>query len=194
MNRPPSAKERLKQFLRAHVGEVVTGAELQEVARPRSEWARRVRELRDEDGWQIRTNTDDANLRPGEYLLTEDPPPTGAYEFARSISSRLRAQVLERNGYTCQMCGAGAGDEDDQNPGRLVRLHVGHIVDRSHGGAEDMSNLRALCSTCNQGARNLVQEPPSWVWLLGQLRRASIGDQQRALDWLRTKFDDSSQQ
>lgn len=51
MNRPPSAKERLKQFLRAHVGEVVTGAELQEVARPRSEWARRVRELRDEEGW-----------------------------------------------------------------------------------------------------------------------------------------------
>ena len=189
MNRPRAAKERLRQYFRERVGQVISHEELREVARPASEWARRIRELRDEEGWQIRTKTDDANLRPGEYLLAEPPPPPGTYKFARPISSRLRAQVLERNGYTCQMCGAGAGDEDQHRPGRRVLLHVGHIIDRSHGGSDEMSNLRALCSTCNQGARNLVQEPPSWAWLLGQLRRASVGDQKQALEWLKNKFD-----
>lgn len=86
------------------------------------------------------------------------------------------------------MCGAGAGDPDDQNPDRAVRLHVGHIVDRSHGGKDELSNLRALCSTCNQGAKNIVQEPPSWTWLLGQIRRAPVADQRAALRWLKQKF------
>lgn len=191
MPRSESSKERLRRFFRAHVGEVVTGTQLQEAAGPVTEWARRVRELRDEEGWAIRTNTDDATLKPGEYLLVESPPEEGRYRFSRPVSSRLRAQVLERNGYTCQMCGAGAGERDIERQGRPVRIHVGHIVDRIHGGKDELSNLRALCSTCNQGARNLVQEPPSWTWLMSQLRRASLKDQQRALQWLRDKFGDA---
>ena len=102
------------------------------------------------------------------------------------MSNLTRARVLERNGYTCQMCGAGAGDKDDT--GRAVRLHIGHIVDRSHGGTDALSNLRALCSRCNQGAKNIAQEPPTWTWLLAQIRRATIEDQQKALEWLRGKF------
>ena len=35
-----------------------------------------------------------------------------------------------------------------------------HIVDRDHGGRDELSNLRALCSTCNQGAKNHAREPP----------------------------------
>ncbi len=120
--------------------------------------------------------------------MLEAPPPTSAevYRFEKPISARLRAQVLERNGYTCQMCGIGAGDEMDD--GRRARLHVGHIVDRDHGGRDELSNLRALCSVCNQGAKNHTQEPPSWTWLLGQLRRATQDDQRAALDWLKHKF------
>lgn len=187
-----SSKERIKRFLRNHIGEVVTNHQLQDAVGPEvTEWARRVRELRSEEGWPIKTHHDDANLKPGEYLLTDDPPDSSGYKFAKHISGRLRAEVLERNGYTCQMCGAGAGDDDDQVPGRKVRLHVGHIKDRSHGGRDELTNLRALCSTCNQGAKNLVQEPPSWIWLLGQLRRASRDDQMRALEWLQGKFRES---
>ena len=188
-----SAKERIRQFLCSHVGEVVTAKQLQKVVGPEvTEWARRVRELRNDEGWPISTHNDDNTLKPGEYRLIELPPslsaPQNEYRFSKSVSARLRAEVLERNGYTCQMCGAGAGDPDDQNPGRKVRLHVGHIIDRSHGGKDTLSNLRALCSTCNQGAKNIVAEPPSWAWLLGQLRRARIDDQRKALEWLEKKF------
>ncbi len=189
MTRRISSKERIRRFLRSRVGEVVTKNQLQDVVGPDvTEWARRVRELREEEGWQIRTHNDDSSLKPGEYRLAAPPPDPGEYRFKRPVSKRVRAEVLERNGYTCRMCGAGAGDEDPENPGRKVRLHIGHIVDRSHGGTDDPSNLRALCSTCNQGARNLVQEPPSWTWLLSQIRRANEADQQKALEWLGRKF------
>ena len=87
------------------------------------------------------------------------------------------------------MCGAGAGEPDSRNPSRKIKLHIGHIIDKSHGGTDNLLNLRALCSVCNQGAKNLVQEPPRWTWLLSQLRRASLSDQRKALEWLTRKFE-----
>ena len=188
MPRKPGSKERIRQFLLAHVGEVVTSLQLQAAVGPEvTEWARRLRELRSE-GWPIRSHHDDSSLRPGEYRMMAPPEEASLYEFDRPISARVRAQALERNGYTCQMCGAGAGDPDDRNPGRKIRLHVGHIQDRSHGGSDTLSNLRAMCNICNEGARNLVQEPPSWSWLLSQVRRSPEDTQRRVLDWLQRKF------
>ena len=183
-----SAKERIRQFLRERVGQVVTSHDLQAAAgQGVTEWARRVREIRTEEGWLIRSHHDDRSLRPGEYRL--DSLPDESYVFERPLSTRLRAQVLERNGYTCQMCGAGAGDVDTQNPTRRIRLHVGHIQDRSHGGSDTLSNLRALCNNCNEGAQNIAQEPPSWSWLYSQVRRAREDDQRQILEFLKQKFE-----
>lgn len=184
------ARKRIKVFLRQHVGKIVTSKQLQQVAGANvTEWARRVREIRDDDGWEISTHNDDSSLKPGEYRLDANPPERSRdYNFNAAISRRLRAQVLERNGYTCMMCGAAAGDWDERNPNRRVRLHIGHIKDRSHGGTDTLDNLRALCSTCNEGAQNLVQEPPSWTFLMAQVRRASIDDQKKVLNWLLKKF------
>ncbi|MDE2664206.1 MAG: HNH endonuclease signature motif containing protein [Gemmatimonadota bacterium] len=184
-----SSRAALAAYLRDHVGEVVESADLQAAANHALQYSRRLRELRQE-GWKISSHLDRADLKPGQYVLEELPPDEPPYRFAHSIPSSLRAQVLERNGYTCQMCGAGASDLDERAGGRPTKLQVGHITDLSHGGQNTLSNLRALCSTCNQGAKNLVQEPPSWVWLLSQLRRATRDDQRQALDWLRNKFDE----
>ena len=185
------SKERIRRFLRLRVGEVVTGAQIQEAAGPDvTEWARRLRELRNEEGWKISSNNDRADLRPGQYVLEAPPPSRTEYAFARPISAKLRAQVLERNGYTCQMCGIGAGDQMED--GRAARMHVGHIVDRIHGGRDALDNLRALCSDCNQGAKNIAQEPPSWAWLKSQIRRASESDQREVLKWLTAKFNRQS--
>ena len=180
------SKERIRQLLQSRVGETVTNKQIQEAVGPEvTEWARRLRELR-EEGWKISSHNDRADLKPGEYVLEEPPPDKSAYRFAKPISKRLRAQVLERNGYTCQMCGVGAGELMED--GRAARLHVGHIKDRSHGGTETLDNLRALCSMCNQGAKNIAQEPPSWTWLIGQVRRASEAEQKEVLKWLQNKF------
>jgi 5-methylcytosine-specific restriction endonuclease McrA len=68
-----SAQQRLLAYLRLRLGEVVEKDELSGVAGIH-EWARRVRELRVEHGWPIRTNSIDETLRPGQYILDADEP------------------------------------------------------------------------------------------------------------------------
>jgi 5-methylcytosine-specific restriction endonuclease McrA len=86
------------------------------------------------------------------------------------------------------MCGLTPG-EIDPSTNRKVRLHIGHIVDKNLGGKDELSNLRALCSTCNQGAKNITSEKASSIWLLSQIRRAGIEEQKSVFDWLRKKFE-----
>lgn len=186
--REPSSKERIRQFLLANIGNVVTSVQIKDAVGPNvSEWARRVRELRDEEGWPIITHHDDASMKPGQYILTGKPPEKKDVAFARGMSTKLRAEVLDRNGFTCQMCGLTPGDIDPAT-GRKVRLHIGHIKDKSLGGKDELSNLRTLCSTCNQGAKNITGEKPTGIWLLSQVRRAGQDEQQAVLEWLRKKF------
>jgi 5-methylcytosine-specific restriction endonuclease McrA len=177
-----------RALLRAHflanIGKVMDSDELREVAGI-SEWARRVRELRNEEGYLILTHNDRNDLKPGEYLL-ESPKPQPAFE--RSISKELRAFVLDRNGFTCQMCGAVAGEPHPYDDTRKTRLHLGHIVDKSQGGKDEASNLRALCSVCNEGASNLTLDRPSISKLLIQVRRAKREDQLEVLRWLKEKY------
>lgn len=186
--RKVGSKERIRQFLLAHIGEVVTSIQLRDAAGTDvSEWARRVRELRDQEGWPIVTHNDTTDLKPGQYILREKPPEKGSLTFSTTISAKLRAEVLDRNGFTCQMCGLTPGDIDPST-GRKVRLHIGHIKDKSLGGLEELSNLRALCSTCNQGAKNITAEKPRAIWLLSQVRRAGMDEQRAVLKFLQKRF------
>jgi len=190
--RKPGAKARIRQFFLANLGSVVTSIQLRDVAGTDvSEWARRVRELREQDGWPILTHNDSMELSPGQYLLKDKPPEKSSLAFVRGISTKLRAEVLDRNGFTCQMCGLTPGDVDPAT-GRKVRLHLGHIKDKSLGGKDELSNLRALCSTCNQGAKNITSEKPTAIWLLSQIRRAGQDEQRAVFAWLSKKFSKST--
>jgi 5-methylcytosine-specific restriction endonuclease McrA len=184
------SKERIRRFLLQNVGKKVTSLQIRDAAGAGiSEWARRLRELRDEEGWPIRSKNDDAKLKPNEYRLEGPPPAKHDVSFARSISKKLSAEVRARNGFTCQHCGLGP-DQIDPATGRKTRLHIGHIVDKSLGGKDELSNLRTLCSTCNEGAKNLTAERPSLIWLKGRIRSATQDDQKAVLKWLKTKFDE----
>ena len=181
------SKARIRQFLLAHIGEIITSIQIRDAAGTDvSEWARRVRELREQEGWVILTHNDSTDLKPGQYLLKESPPEK-PLRFDRSISAKLRAEVFDRNGFTCQSCGLSPGDTDPYS-GRKVRLHVGHIKDKNLGGKDELSNLRSLCSTCNQWAKNITGEKPTAIWLLSQVRRAGQDEQRAVYDWLLRKF------
>ena len=52
-----SVRDKILKFLKANVGRGVTNEELRYVAGDKTEWARRVRELRTEFGWPIATKT-----------------------------------------------------------------------------------------------------------------------------------------
>ena len=86
------------------------------------------------------------------------------------------------------MCGAVAGEPHPYDPTRKTRLHLGHIIDKSQGGTDDPSNLRALCSVCNEGASNLTLDRPTSQKLLIQVRRARGIDQEEVLKWLLNKY------
>ncbi len=55
---------------------------------------------------------------------------------------RLQQQVLERDGWRCQMCGS------TQN------LEVHHIQFRSHSGCDVEQNLITLCAMCHSANHN----------------------------------------
>lgn len=69
---------------------------------------------------------------------------------------KVRAAVLDRDGWVCRRCGAPAHD-------------AGHLVPAAHGGPYTPDNLQAECARCNRGdghaiAATLVPTPAGWAW------------------------------
>lgn len=62
---------------------------------------------------------------------------------------KLRYKVLERDNFTCQLCGQKAPN---------AKLEVDHIKPRSEGGSDDMANLRTTCFACNHGRGSFTVE------------------------------------
>lgn len=183
------ARDLLRDFFLSNLGNVLGSEELRVASGGISEWARRVRELRNEEGYQILTHNDRSDLKPGQYLLlTAKPEPA----FERGISKETRAIVLDRNGFTCQVCGAGAGEPHPFDTSRKTRLHIGHIIDKSMGGADDPQNLRAVCSICNEGASNITPDRPSALKLKAQVRKARGDDQLEVMRFLIEKYPDQA--
>ena len=64
------------------------------------------------------------------------------------MTDSLRYDILKRDNFRCQICGATANDG--------LRLHVDHIIPVSKGGKTIESNLRTLCERCNLGKSNKI--------------------------------------
>jgi hypothetical protein len=60
----------------------------------------------------------------------------------KNISTKLRTEILERDGFIYHRCGRKAPD---------VVLHIDHIVPIARGGETKANNLQILCSDCNIG-------------------------------------------
>lgn len=178
-------RDRLRAHFLANIGRVMNSSELREVAGGTTDLAQRVQELRTEEGYQILKHNNDSKLKRGEYLL---PIATPLPAFVNEISKEIQAIVLDHNDFTCQMCGTPAGEVDPYNSSRMTRLHFDYIIDKSHGGLDEVDNLRAVCSICKDGVPNLKIDRPSAITLLTQIRRATGTDQLEVLKWLARRF------
>jgi hypothetical protein len=61
------------------------------------------------------------------------------------ISGTLRYEILKRARFRCELCGISAYEK---------ALEVDHIIPRNHGGSDNLSNLQALCYSCNAMKRD----------------------------------------
>lgn len=72
----------------------------------------------------------------------------------RPISPKVRLAVLERDGFSCCLCGRSARMHG-------VALEVDHIIPVARGGSNDFSNLQTLCEDCNAGKRDALVAIPT---------------------------------
>ena len=71
----------------------------------------------------------------------------------RYITPKLKAYILKRDNYTCQICGISRELFDSFIPhlGDYLLLEVDHIVPVASGGqGNDEENLQTLCWRCNR--------------------------------------------
>jgi len=142
-----SVREKILEFLRANVGRSVTGEELRYVGNDKTEWARRVRELRTELGWPVATkSTGRPDLPVGAYVLQGDRQ---SPEHDRLIPDDVRGEVLRRDGYECKRCSWSHKEWNPSNP-RHLELH--HIEHHAKGGRNIKENLKTLCNVCHDKA------------------------------------------
>jgi len=139
-----SVQDKILEYFRFNVGKQITGEELRYVANNKSEWARRVRELRTEQGWPITTKTTGRpDLPVGVYVLSSDRQ---APSHDRVIPDSVRKSVLKRDGYTCQKC---SWKHDKWNPSDPRHLEAHHKKQHVHGGSNTEENLITLCNICH---------------------------------------------
>ena len=137
-------RDKILSFLQHNVGKTITGEELRYVAKDRTEWARRVRELRTEFGWPIVTRqTGRPDLPIGVYLLEslrQSP------EHDRTIPDDIRGNVLRKDKYKCSDCG---WSHKEWNPSDPRHLEIHHKHAHVKGGANIEENLATLCTVCH---------------------------------------------
>jgi 5-methylcytosine-specific restriction endonuclease McrA len=141
---PGGSQTKILQFLLKNVGKPVSGEELRYVTKDKSEWARRTRELRTEQGWQICThNNGRPDLSPGMYVLESDRQ-LPAHD--RKVKDSVRRQILSRDNHTCQNCGWTHDKWNSSDPRHLEIHHIEHHVEC---GSNDADNLKTLCNICH---------------------------------------------
>jgi hypothetical protein len=139
-----SVRDKLLEYLRKNVGRPISGEELRYVANEKTEWARRIRELRTEYGWPIVTRVSgNPDLPVGVYML-EDDRQSPIHD--RIIPDAARRAVLRRDGYCCRSCGWSHKEWNRSDP-RHLELH--HVKPHAQGGENYSDNLITLCTVCH---------------------------------------------
>lgn len=87
-----------------------------------------------------------------EYLRLKKQKQEYSYKVKierAKLNDSLRYDILKRDGFRCQLCGASAQEG--------AKLHIDHIIPVSKGGKTVASNLRTLCDRCNMGKSDKIE-------------------------------------
>jgi 5-methylcytosine-specific restriction endonuclease McrA len=74
--------------------------------------------------------------------MNTNAPMLGRLRLDTAAYERLRQEVLRRDGWRCQSCGA------------MSNVEVHHLEFRSHSGNDVEANLITLCTACHAAAHH----------------------------------------
>ncbi len=157
-----SVKERLLLYLLDNVGKLIPGDELAYLANGKKEWARRTRELRTEDGWQVKTKMSGRSDLPAGYYVLESNIQAEPHD--RMIEDSIRIEVLERDNFSCRKCGWSYASAKVGDRRSLLELH--HIQYHAEKGKNTIENLITLCNVHHDEVhRQKMNEITLFEWL-----------------------------
>lgn len=87
-----------------------------------------------------------------------------------AVTKRTRFEVLRRDDYTCQYCGAKAPD---------VTLTIDHVMPQSLGGDDKPGNLLTACKDCNSGKSSITPDSPLVQGLSDRAAAYALGMQDK---------------
>ncbi|MBE3557560.1 MAG: RRXRR domain-containing protein, partial [Firmicutes bacterium] len=74
------------------------------------------------------------------------------YQQGTLFGYELREYLLEKFGHQCAYCGGASGDDV---------LNIDHVIPKSRGGSDRVSNLVIACRSCNEAKGNRM--PEKWL-------------------------------
>jgi hypothetical protein len=104
---------------------------------------RRLRKIRAEYGWDIRTERRGNGANDDWYMRCSDGP-VFRQLIRKEVSKRDREKVYNRDEWKCQLCGVDVGEEQQQ-----TNAQCDHKVPVERGGPTKLENLQTLCVQCN---------------------------------------------
>ena len=182
----PTSLDWLRDYLLSNIGKPVSIDRIK--AAIGSTWTTELNHLSVVEGLPILVSNTRLQGVTSVVLVSRVPQP----KFEPNVAASLRRPQSAWRDLCCCQCGAAHGETDEYEPRRSVRMTIGYILDLTEGGSDDPSNLKAICSVCNEGAANITPDRPSAIKLLSQLRRAKASDQLEVLHWLIKKFPQQS--
>ena len=99
-------------------------------------------------GHKYMANGCDVWLRKCPVCQPKTKKKSNNYNSSRTVSDKLRYQILKRDNFKCCACGASPAKDPS------IELHIDHIIPWSKGGETAPDNLQTLCSKCNLGKSN----------------------------------------
>jgi 5-methylcytosine-specific restriction endonuclease McrA len=139
-----SGKGRIREFMRDNVNEVITTRTLSRVSGIK-DYQRRVRELRNEEGFITDSTRTRSDLSNEEYYIKD----IINVDQKSRLSGEQRSNYLEKTDFACELCGR---DVDDEVVKWVDVDHIEPYIEFDDAEeAHKPENLQTLCNRCHQG-------------------------------------------
>ena len=114
-----------------------------EQAYGRQEVKRRLRKIRAEYGWDIRSERRSGGANDDWYMSCSEGP-VRPQHIRKEVTKAERQAVYLRDSWTCQICNCDVGEGQF-----LTDPKCDHKVPAERGGPTSTVNLQTLCNQCN---------------------------------------------